>query len=140
MQAITFLVLLYLVCAAADIFMFNETLKPSNAHSLSKQASKKMFSNSTRLLFIAGLEGTGHHAFKAMFETCLRGSNNNTGGYYCESASRLSLLLQNFTRPFKADGLFSTEDHYRTSELIDNIQTRMTQLAQRSGEHIYFLG
>ena len=45
---------------------------PTPASVESAKVRKTHFSNHTRFLFVAGLEGSGHHAFQMLLEPCLR--------------------------------------------------------------------
>lgn len=59
---------------------------------------KTKFSDSTRVVFVAGLEGTGHHATRIFFENCRRTS-------LCIAALQLSALL--YSGGNKAQGMFA---------------------------------
>ena len=140
----TFLVFsfIYLGVVKCDTFQFNKTLTSSYGQHVSKTVQKKTFSNSNRLLFVAGLEGTGHHAMKAMFQVCQnmpRGANNSTNTSSCESEESLSLLFMNTSR-YSRSGLFMTEDHKRVGKVISLIKQRMHALSSANGSHLYFLG
>lgn len=58
---------------------------------------KTRFSRTTRVVFVAGLEGTGHHATKIFFDNCRRAS-------LCIAALQLSALL--YSGGNKAQGIF----------------------------------
>lgn len=66
--------------------------------------AKNNFHNSLRFLFIAGLEGTGHHAFAELFTMC-----RTLKGSLCVPNCPLSLLLSHYTTTSQS-GLFVSQD------------------------------
>jgi hypothetical protein len=51
--------------------MFKEIIKHYDEVKKNQFLKKQIFSDN-RLLFVAGIEGTGHHAFGDMFDVCLK--------------------------------------------------------------------
>lgn len=62
-----------------------------------RQVTKRAFSNGTRFIFIAGLEGSGHHMIFAMATACQRAAPG-----LCENSSKLNNFFWS-----KTDAIFS---------------------------------
>ncbi len=95
---------------------------------------KSQFSNKKRLLFVAGLEGTGHHAFKAMFEICV---TNKT----CVAASGLSKTLMSFDSKYNIlRGLFSAGESWKSPESLQKAFIQMKAIASSNDNVIHIVG
>jgi hypothetical protein len=96
--------------------------------------NKTAFSDISRLFFVAGLEGSGHHAISQMMSVCevLR---------LCEYEAELSSMMvcKNNTAG-QMVGLFSASDFQRTGSYLQKFHHRMTALARVSESHLYFIG
>lgn len=94
---------------------------------------KKIDSPRSRLLFIAGLEGTGHHAFREMFIVCVDAG-------ICEPDHILARASQEFNSSTgEMYGLFSGMGRYEMSH-VATLETRMRELANKKGNHLYLYG
>lgn len=128
---------------------------------------KTAFSPRNRLLFVMGLEGSGHHAVSAMMKICneshigdsvwgkhrhnQHNQHNNQHGNskdnddvnkrLCEPATTLSRLLMHFD--FRSDvvkGLYGAADVNKTAEYVKLVEVAMQRLAHAEGEHLFFVG
>jgi hypothetical protein len=96
--------------------------------------AKKVHSDQTRLLFIAGLEGTGHHAWNAMFEVC-------TSSGKCEVDVNLTQHLMHYDPSRQTvHGLFGAADGSTHSAQLEAVHQHLHALAQRGGQHLHFVG
>mmetsp|Transcript_8991 Transcript_8991/g.13395 ORF Transcript_8991/g.13395 Transcript_8991/m.13395 type:complete len:177 (+) Transcript_8991:188-718(+) len=96
---------------------------------------KTHFNDKIRVLFIAGLEGTGHHAFSSMFTVCEKKN-------LCEVERKITELTMNFTggRQNLVHGLFGAVDSGLSFELALATKLALKEVANRDGDHLYFLG
>jgi hypothetical protein len=107
-----------------------ETLLSSSSYA----ATKKLSVGETRMLFVAGLEGTGHHAWNSIFKSCVRSQR-------CEVDTQLTGHLMSFDKPNRTmHGLFGVADGHKHSELVHTIHKHMRILAQKGGRHLYLVG
>jgi hypothetical protein len=86
-----------------------------------------------RLLFFAGLEGTGHHGFHAMFDKCIL----FPGDHACIYEKKLSELL------FKSahrTGLFFGEDTKRTGANVMRVFDELKKRKEEYAKHTHFFG
>ena len=69
------------------------------------RVSKNVFSSTNRAIFVAGLEGTGHHLFRLLAESC-----NNGGRSICHQDKAAMCLLYNNTphSPHPTSTLFNS--------------------------------
>jgi hypothetical protein len=134
--------LVHFVCCNESIDIWRRRL--DNAHYI----DKKTFSSS-RIIYVAGLEGTGHHAFESMVSRCLNNtiitnittSSSNADVKPCEIDEELSkLLMLNIPIGQVKLGLFFTEDSQHVHSLVQKIESRMAMLASKQGDHVYFIG
>eukprot|EP01034_Spumella_vulgaris_P026448 gene26448-33027_t len=95
---------------------------------------KTAFSNRSRLLFVAGLEGTGHHAVQAMFKVC-----NATK--ICEFDALITHHAMRFDGKAQSNhGLFGASDAVNNAKDAVVIEEAMRSLVATPGDHFYFLG
>lgn len=100
----------------------------------SGKLEKASFSSNIRLLFIAGLEGTGHHAMYDMFSIC-----NNTGN--CEPDKIIGGACMRFDSSKNTMmGLFGSGATNEASRELTIIENRMKELKQIPGDHLFFIG
>jgi len=85
--------------------------------------TKKAVSDKYRLLFVAGLEGTGHHALNAMFAVCVETPSPENP---CVSENELSAALMNVQGN---KGLFFAEDALNSANHISLIEAKMANLS-----------
>ena len=87
---------------------------------------KKVYSDRLRVLFVAGLEGTGHHALAAMLSVCLA----ERGPRRCHTSPAIDGLLcfthHNAKHRF---GLFNVDDSARAAQLVGELQAGMRNLS-----------
>ena len=98
---------------------------------------KRRFSRLFRALFIAGLEGTGHHAFHSVFKAC-----NSDGRGLCGVDHGISRLLYYSASTIPPRGIF----HYGTNEPGEameqrrsNFRKQLSALRANSSELLLFL-
>jgi len=97
---------------------------------------KTVYSNRTRLLIVAGLEGTGHHAISAMLDICRKRKPP-----LCEADKTLSDKLMLFDKKRRVtDGLFGTSDTAAMLKVSTDIRAYLKNLGSRPGKHLYFVG
>lgn len=97
---------------------------------------KTVYSNRTRLLIVAGLEGTGHHAISAMLDICRKRKPP-----LCEADKTLSDKLMLFDKKRRVtDGLFGTSETGSTLKASTDIRAYLKYLGSRPGKHLYFVG
>lgn len=114
----------------------------SSAHTVTHVTPfpKNVYSNNSRLLLVAGLEGTGHHAISDMMSVCMKASPSKS----CSEDVDLSVMMMHSLAPEKHQigqfGLFFGEDANRAGQHIQTIESRMKELAKASMSHLYFLG
>ena len=103
---------------------------------------KTSFSNQTRLFIVAGLEGTGHHAFTFMLQEC-----GNMKPALCEPHYGITkntmhkYVLQNGQwKDEYVSGLFGSTGLENTSDYINNVLKEMKTTAYLPGNHLFFLG
>lgn len=94
---------------------------------------KRSFSNSTRALFVAGLEGSGHHAFAAMMAEC------EVDG--CVYESQLSALSVSYNSSESSTvGLFAGADGERNNIFITKMLARMSKISSAQDTKLYYIG
>ena len=98
---------------------------------------KKSVYNSTRLLIVAGLEGTGHHAISAMLDLCRR-----RRPLFCEVDKELSDKLMLWSqKQVSVHGLFGSSDTLESLKISLDIRSYLQNLANnRSGNHLIYVG
>jgi hypothetical protein len=97
-----------------------------------------------RLLFFAGLEGTGHHGIEDMFEKC----RLFPGDHACIYESQLSMLLfyQQYPNPNvkvpddARDGLFFGEKTDRTGTNVMRVFDELKKRKEEYAKHTHFFG
>lgn len=98
---------------------------------------KLIVRNDTRLLFVAGLEGSGHHGMADMFQLCA-----NTA--FCKREDVLSAYSVAFDNDLqKSVGLFAGADGPNNHDFMRRMLDRMSALANSTGElprTLYYLG
>lgn len=95
---------------------------------------KKTFSDKIRLVFIAGLEGTGHHGLNSMFQICVKKR-------LCKPEVEITQKIMSFKRlENQLHGLFGAVDVETSLHIADEIQKRMNELSNSTETQLYFLG
>ena len=93
---------------------------------------KHATSDATRLLFLAGLEGTGHHAWQAMMHPCI----NTTA---CIVDHKLNLMLMD--EAFKyVRGMFAANDYHLIVRDSKYVIDHMRELAASSNTTLRLIG
>lgn len=83
---------------------------------------KKAFSNRTRVLMVAGLEGTGHHALRAVLNPCFAQK-------ICVTAVNLTSILFYRTQTSSL-GLYGAGDTVHYDLLLDNVLSSFKDIAK----------
>ncbi len=97
---------------------------------------KTVFNNRTRLLIVAGLEGTGHHAISAMLEICRK-----RRPHLCEVDKVLSNKLMVYERKRLAvHGLFGASDTATSLKFSVDVRNYLQNLENRPGNHLIYVG
>eukprot|EP01036_Dinobryon_divergens_P028578 gene28578-37542_t len=98
---------------------------------------KKTVYNNTRVLIVAGLEGTGHHAISAMLGICRRKRPQ-----FCEADKELSDKLMLWERSRLAvHGLFGSSDTSESLKISADVRSYLQNLGNnRSGNHLIYVG
>jgi hypothetical protein len=97
---------------------------------------KKSVYNSTRLLIVAGLEGTGHHAISAMLDICRKRRPQ-----LCEADKVLSNKLMVYERKQLAvHGLFGASDTAASLKFSVDVRAYMQRLGTRPGNRLIYVG
>lgn len=96
--------------------------------------NKVAYSNQTRVLFVAGLEGSGHHAFADMMSECERSA--------CSYESKISALSVSYNSTSLATvGLFSGTDGERNDLFISKMLDWMHKLsADAQIKRLHYIG
>ena len=108
--------LILLIASIVNGNFINNLDKTINIHN--NIIMKKSLNHNSRLLFVAGLEGTGHHAMRDFFDICLiddpkkrtklksKSSSNNLNR--CEMETEMSRMLMEFNtgNDNRMDGIF----------------------------------
>jgi hypothetical protein len=95
---------------------------------------KRINSEGIRLIFVAGLEGTGHHAWNAVFEQCVSSGE-------CAVATNLTQALMQFDPVKKVvHGLFGADDAHVNSIQLYDVYQQMQSLAALSDSRAYLVG
>lgn len=98
-----------------------------------------------RVLVVAGLEGTGHHALAAMLSVCMSGASGaaqeagqgqgqraKAGGGACKTDPALDQLLTFTHHNAKTRlGLFQVEDSARAGKLVGALEAGFRNVTQR---------
>lgn len=87
---------------------------------------KRAFSNCTRVLIIAGLEGTGHHALKDVLNYCFHKK-------ICAKAANLTDILFHRT-PANSLGLFGAADTSHYDLLLENTLSALLALSNSTND------
>ena len=110
----------------SNISYTNPNLRGSLVESMIRKTS---FSNTNRLLIVAGLEGTGHHAFTTMFDVCINVTISNvtsTKGR-CRPVPELTSTLM-FNNATRRVGLFFANDAANAGIYLKTIKKMMASL------------
>lgn len=95
---------------------------------------KQTTNEKSRLIFVAGLEGTGHHAWSDMFKECINLKK-------CEVEYNLTQTLMHFDHvKHIVHGLFGAIDAPFNALQIHKAMEIVQALAQRPGNHVYLMG
>lgn len=99
-----------------------------------KRLRKTALSSDKRLFFVAGLEGTGHHAMKAVMQPCMSGRG-------CHAASNLTnAFFKVDKRAQQMHGLFSANDMGKVEELLDEALQALLVLSAAPGPAVHIIG
>jgi hypothetical protein len=98
-----YLIFLLLIAVASSVGVNDASSILANLENLKLPLPKTINKNRPRLLFVAGLEGTGHHAWNAMIHVCVANK-------HCKIAETLTKELMHFDDAENTvKGLFGTE-------------------------------
>lgn len=105
--------------------------------------NKTVFSNTSRVMFLAALEGSGHHGFKEVMSECKSMKYEPTGGSVCEWDRTLSMLVLtsnavNQTR--FATGLFAPDDNSHNYANLLKVHDQMRNISQKTEPHLVYIG
>jgi len=115
---------------------------------------KRKESNVTRIVFVAGLEGTGHHALRSFFDVCEKPGTvvkettpmRPVYKYPCEGEYRMSQDFMLFDhKHHRMGGLWGTSNAHAGASglfqgLVTGVHMRMTNLAKLTTPHLSILG
>lgn len=115
---------------------------------------KRTESNVTRLVFVAGLEGTGHHALRSFFDVCEKASvvvpekikSLPTVKFPCEGEYKMSQSFMLFDhKHHRMGGLWGTSNAHagKSNDFqgeITSVHMRMAHLAKLTSPHLSILG
>lgn len=97
---------------------------------------KTIFNDHVRLLIVAGLEGTGHHAISAMLSICTKKVPAK-----CEVENSVSTKVMSWYPKEKAlHGLFGAADAAKALRQAVSVRKSLELVANKTGNHLYFLG
>jgi hypothetical protein len=96
--------------------------KGQSSNSASFTVTKTVFNNHARLLFVAGIEGSGHHAIRDALSPCF-------GNNLCQ-AVQFTKDLSHF--PDVSHGLYGGFDAPLYNDLLENAFAHMQEMAYRS--------
>lgn len=97
---------------------------------------KTVFNDHVRLLVVAGLEGTGHHAVSAMFNICSRKKPPS-----CEVEKAVTQKTMQYFRGQKlVHGLFGAADTAKSLRIAASVKSSLEEIANRTGDRLFFLG
>jgi hypothetical protein len=110
--------------------------------------TKSIFSDRVRLLFVAGLEGSGHHAMADMFQVCMNSSYDQPvpskatpQRFRCDKADNISrALMHNLDKT----GLLFSHDAKNTATHLTRIEDEMRHIVasslSSSSSHLHLIG
>jgi len=115
---------------------------------------KRKESNVTRMVFVAGLEGTGHHALRAFFDVCektgtvVKEKNPMLPAFKfpCEGEEKISQDFMLFDhKHHRMGGLWGTSNAHAGASgmfqgLVTSVHMRMVNLAKLTSPHLSILG
>ncbi len=115
--------------------------------------AKRAFNDKSRLIFVAGLEGTGHHAMRSFFDVCVKKSVKQTSAKTlgaiiipCEGEEVMSKQFMLFDfKQNRMGGLFGTANahtanHHSFQSELKEVHMRMLNLAQIDVPHLSIVG
>jgi len=136
-----------------QIYVTNPNLRGSTGSSgalVESRIQKKSFSNRNRLLIVAGLEGTGHHALTTMFDVCINATTINSSSSSSSSSSMKGRCLPlpeltnalMFNNATARHGLFFSNDASKAGSYLRAIKQIMMKLNtdQQNTATLYILG
>ena len=129
-RVLWFIYVMCYFCSSAD-FIVDQILSEFPASDI---IPKAITNSKSRLLFVAGLEGTGHHALNAMFENCLAAK-------HCEVHAPLTQILMQFD-PTKTmvHGLFGAGDVKHNALQLQQAYDQMKTIAAYGENNLYLVG
>ena len=96
---------------------------------------KTAVSDRIRLVFVAGLERSGHEVMSKILERCTKELEGK-----CEHAKVLSDLLMTVNTDRQAnEGFFAAEDVRYAAGDAERIEAEMKQMAVQPGDHLYYV-
>ena len=103
--------------------------------------SKRMRSRGKRLLFVAGLEGSGHELLARVMHSC---GNATRSSALCEKDIIMSSLLLDL-KGREISGLYATDDSVMVIRLVNSIEGRLRRMnasfaSEPVRHHLIFLG
>ena len=109
---------------------------------------KRAVSDKSRMVFVAGVEGTGHHAFRAFFDVCvLHKENTEAKEPACAMEVELSKQLMTYNEQDKRiSGIFGSalahkKDHAAFNTLSKSVHHRLHQIAKiKDRQHLSVAG
>ena len=132
-----------------QIYVTNPNLRGSSSNGalVESRIQKKSFSNRNRLLIVAGLEGTGHHALTTMFDVCINATTINSSSSSSSMKGRCLPLpeLTNalmFNNKTARHGLFFSNDASKAGSYLRAIKQIMMKLNtdKQNTSTLYILG
>ena len=132
-------VLLLLIFLSFTALISSGDYTTDNDNSYGDYQLKKTVYNTARVLIVAGLEGTGHHAISAMLEICRKKKP-----LLCEVDKELSDKLMLWSQKQKqvvVHGLFGSADTSESLKISLDIRSYLQNLAKkRTGNHLIYVG
>lgn len=95
--------------------------------------SKQAISEFSRVLFVVGLEGSGHHAWATMMDVC-----DTSGCTYESKTSALSVSYN--SSESRTVGLFAGTDGVHNCMFIAKMLSRMSSLSATLRPQLHYLG
>lgn len=109
--------------------LFNKTLPTVDSKLVKKAINPKI-----RLLFVAGLEGTGHHAVCDMLTVCIKSKK-------CEKEEIIGGACMRYDGNHREMyGLFGAAGSNNVMDEVTVIENRMNDLLKLQGDHLFYIG
>ena len=104
---------------------------------------KKAYDKPSRMVFVAGVEGTGHHAMRSFFDACVLSDKHPKCEMEVELSKKLMLYDENQKR---LEGIFGTklahesDHHIKYSTTLKDVFKRMNELSRMDTNHLSVVG